>query len=134
MAAAHPNNRTPSERSQREPAWVSWSDEKLLDLPMSRLNVRVESPFLSRHIRQLQTELETKHLCFRPHFWLSNEWFTPDGIPGIAIPFYLAHPRLEKLELAQMLEVEGGDETSCLRILRHEVGHAIDNAYELRRR
>src|SRR5207249_108872 len=36
--------------------------------------------------------------------------------------------------LAQMLEVEGGDPDSCLRILRHEVGHAIDNAYRLRRR
>ena len=33
-----------------------------------------------------------------------------------------------------MLEVEGGDEASCLRILRHEAGHAIDNAYQLRRR
>ena len=55
-------------------------------------------------------------------------------MPGIAIPFYLAHPRLARLELAQMLEVEGGDEESCLRILRHEVAHALDNAYELRRR
>jgi hypothetical protein len=33
-----------------------------------------------------------------------------------------------------MLEVEGGDPDSCLRILRHEVGHAIDNAYRVRRR
>ena len=33
-----------------------------------------------------------------------------------------------------MLEVEGGDPESCLRILRHEAGHAIDNAYQLRRR
>ena len=33
-----------------------------------------------------------------------------------------------------MLEVEGGDPESCLRILRHEAGHAIDNAYLLRRR
>ncbi|PYR39356.1 MAG: hypothetical protein DMF93_14390 [Acidobacteria bacterium] len=61
-------------------------------------------------------------------------WFTPDGIPGIAIPFYLAHPRLAKLEEKEMLEVEGGDAASCLRILRHEAGHAIDNAYRLRRR
>jgi hypothetical protein len=55
-------------------------------------------------------------------------------VPGIAIPFYLAHPRLAKLELKEMLEVEGGDPESCLRILRHEIGHAIDNAYALRRR
>ena len=116
MARAHPQNRTPSDVSRREPAWVSWSDEKLLDLPMCRLNVTIESPFLSRQIRQLGQELEAKHLCFRPHFWISNEWFTPDGVPGIAIPFYLAHPRLERLELAQMLEVEGGTAEWCMRV------------------
>jgi hypothetical protein len=33
-----------------------------------------------------------------------------------------------------MLEVEGGDPESCMKILRHEAGHAIDNAYQLRRR
>jgi hypothetical protein len=30
-----------------------------------------------------------------------------------------------------MLEVEGGGENACMRILRHEAGHAIDNAYRL---
>ena len=39
-----------------------------------------------------------------------------------------------KLEKRQMLEVEGGTRPWCLRILRHEVGHAIDNAYRLHRR
>ena len=121
------------DRNQREPAWVSWSDEQLLDLPMCRLNVTIDSPFLSRQIGQLEKELEAKQLRFRPHFWISNEWFTPDGVPGIAIPFYLAHPRLEKLELAQMLEVEGGTAEWCMRILRHEAGHAIENAYRIRR-
>ena len=66
--------------------------------------------------------------------WLSSEWFSPDGIPGIAIPFYLAHPRLRKLEHRQILEVEGGTEGECMRILRHEAGHAIDTAYRLHRR
>jgi hypothetical protein len=42
------------------------------------------------------------------------------------VPFYLLHPRLAKLELAQMLGVEGGDEATCLQILRHEAGDAID--------
>ena len=32
----------------------------------------------------------------RRHCRLSNESFTPDGVPGIAVPFYLAHPRLAK--------------------------------------
>jgi hypothetical protein len=33
-----------------------------------------------------------------------------------------------------MLEVEGGTKEWCMRILRHEAGHALDNAYLLRRR
>ena len=33
-----------------------------------------------------------------------------------------------------MLEVEGGDFEWCLKILRHEAGHAIDNAFRLQRR
>ncbi|MGH7231784.1 MAG: putative zinc-binding metallopeptidase, partial [Nitrospiraceae bacterium] len=77
---------------------------------------------------------ESRGLGFRPHFWLSDEWFCPDDVPGIAIPFYLAHPRLAKLELNQMLEVEGGDPEWCMRILRHEAGHAIENAFGIRRR
>ncbi|HEY6085499.1 MAG TPA: hypothetical protein VIU63_08895 [Nitrospira sp.] len=119
---------------ESEFSWASWSDEKLLDLPIHRLGVSLRSPFLSEHIEQLYRELDAKRLRFRPHFWLSNEWFTPDGVPGIAIPFYLAHPRLIKLELSQMLEVEGGTPEWCMRILRHEAGHAIENAYRIRRR
>jgi hypothetical protein len=30
-----------------------------------------------------------------------------------------------------MLEVEGGTDVECMRILRHEAGHALDNAYRL---
>jgi hypothetical protein len=52
----------------------------------------------------------------------------------MAVPFYLTHPRLERLEKAQMLEVEGADHDWCMRILRHEAGHAIDNVYKLRLR
>ena len=73
-------------------------------------------------------------LRFRPHFWLSDEWYCPDGVPGVAIPFYLAHPRLARLELTYMLEVEGGTPEWCMRLLRHETGHAIENAYRLRLR
>ena len=71
---------------------------------------------------------------FRPHCWLAQEWFSPDGIPGIAIPFYLAHRRLMSIERRFMREVEGGNRNWLMRILRHEAGHAIDSAYRLRRR
>ena len=124
---------TASDPPAPEPAWVSWSDEQLLNLPMRHLGVTLDGAFLSAQIQQLYAELDARQLRFRPHCWLSNEWFTPDGVPGIAVPFYLAHPRLAKLERDQMLEVEGGTPEWCMRILRHEAGHAIENAYRLRR-
>jgi hypothetical protein len=113
--------------------WATFTDERLLELRMCDLGLALTGTDLEQRIAEVNAELDARGLA-RPHYWLSDEWFTPDGVPGVAIPFYLAHPRLEKLELAQMLEVEGGDAESCLRILRHEAGHAIDNAYQLRRR
>jgi len=116
------------------PELADLSDDELLDLRFCDLGLKIEDTPLEQRIGQLARELETKRLDFRPHFWLSQEWFTPDGVPGIAIPFYLADSRLMKLEEQQMLEVEGGSPDWCMRILRHETGHAIDNAYRLRRR
>jgi hypothetical protein len=117
-----------------DPDWVALPDEKLLEMRICDLGVSIEGTELEQRIAQVNAELDVRGLRFRPRFWLSDEWFTPDGVAGVAIPYYLAHPRLAKLELAQMLEVEGGDPESCMRILRHEVGHAIDNAYQIRRR
>jgi hypothetical protein len=118
----------------KPPDWATFTDEALLGLRMCDLGLSIEGTELEPRIAQLNAELVARGLKLRIRYWLSDEWFTPDGVPGIAIPFYLAHPRLQKLELAQMLEVEGGDPVACLRILRHEAGHAIDNAYALRRR
>jgi len=126
-AAANPEPLTP-------PDWTTLSDEKLLEVRMSDLRLTIEGTDLEPRIAEINAEMDARGLSFRPFYYLSDEWFTPDGVPGIAIPFYLAHPRLAKLELKEMLEVEGGDPESCLKILRHEVGHAIDNAYALRRR
>jgi hypothetical protein len=117
----------------KAPDWPGLSDETLLDVRLCDLGLTIEGTELEPRIAQLNAELDARGLV-RPHYWLSDEWFTPDGIPGIAIPFYLAHPRLARLELTQMLEVEGGDPQACLGILRHEAGHVVDNAYELRRR
>jgi len=114
--------------------WASWSDEKLLDARLCDLPIRIEGSFVEGQIKQLYRELEANRLSFRPHIWLSDDWFTPDGVPGIAIPFYVVHPRLARLEQNHMLEVEGGTAKWCMRILRHEAGHAIENAYRLRRR
>lgn len=114
--------------------WTRLDDQRLLDLRPCDLGLRVEGSPLEPRVGQLYEELACRGIRFRPHVWLSDEWFCPDGVPGIAAPFYLAHPRLAALEQSQMLEVEGGTRDWCLRILRHEAGHALDNAYRLHRR
>ena len=113
--------------------WAESGDETLLKIRMADLPLAIEGTLADR-IAQLRGELDARGVRFPLHFYLSDEWFTPDGATSIAVPFYLAHHRLERLEESQMLEVEGGEYEWCMRILRHEAGHAIDNAYRLRLR
>ncbi|HET9694781.1 MAG TPA: putative zinc-binding metallopeptidase [Steroidobacteraceae bacterium] len=121
-------------KPRREPAWTRLDDEALLDTRFCDLRLSLRSSGLEEAVQRLYGELRQKGIRFRPHVWLSEEWFSPDGTPGIAIPFYLAHPRLQRLERRFMHEVEGGTDKWLMRILRHEAGHAIDTAFALRRR
>jgi hypothetical protein len=114
------------------PNWAELPDEELLNLRLADLPLTIDGTVLEGRIAQLRSELERCDLRFPIHFYISDEWFTPDGTATLAVPFYLTHPRLEKLEKTQMLEVEGGDHEWCMRILRHEAGHVIDNVYKLR--
>ncbi len=114
--------------------WSRLSDEELLKLRFCDLKLSIERSPLKRYVRRLYADLERRGISVRPHVWLSQEWFSPDGVPGIAVPFYLAHPRLERLERRVMREAEGSNSRLLMRILRHEAGHALDNAYRLRRR
>ncbi len=115
-------------------AWESLSDDQLLSLRFCDLGLRVEQSPVHESIQRLYEELDARGIRFRPHCWFSQEWFSPDGVPGIAIPFYLAHARLARIERHYMREVEGGNRNWLMRILRHEAGHAFDSAYRLRRR
>ncbi len=110
------------------------SRKKLLSLRFCDLGLKIKGTWLEECINQLYRELGERNINFRPHCYLSDEWLCPDGEPVIGIAFYLAHPRLMKLEGKMMLEVEGGDKTSCMRLLRHEMGHVINYAYFLYRR
>ena len=86
---------------------------------------------MARRVKRLHRELQAHDIVALPHVWLSEEFFNPDGVLGFAMPFYLAHPRLMRLERSQMLEVEGAGEGESRSIFRHEAGHAIDEAYQL---
>ena len=119
---------------RKKPSWSGYNYEELLDLRFVDLKIKLSDTSLMSHIYQLYDELEYRGIKFKPHCWLSEEWFSPDSIPGIAIPFYLADPKLIKLEANQVYEVEGGTDRSCMRLLRHEAGHAICTAFQLSRR
>ncbi len=110
------------------------SEDELLDTRICDLGISIEGSWLQPKLQKLYQELANQQISFRPHAWLSDEWFSPDGVPGIAIPFCLAHPRLKSLERRQMHEIEGGNAPWCLKILRHEAGHALDTAFRLHRR
>jgi hypothetical protein len=117
--------------ARRRLGWIRYTDEQLLDLRFRDLGLRIERTAIEPRIERLYDELDRREIRLKPHIWLSTEWFSPDGVPGVAVPFYLAHPRLIQLEARQMLEVEGGNDRECMRILRHEAGHAICTAYRL---
>jgi hypothetical protein len=118
----------------RRLAWTHLSDEDLLKLRLKDLKVEIKGTWLEDCVAEVKQELAERGVRIRPHVWLSDEWFSPDNTPGIAIPFYLAHPRLMRLERKMILDVEGGTEQECRRILRHEVGHVVQHAYRLQRR
>ncbi|MGQ0650090.1 MAG: putative zinc-binding metallopeptidase [Gemmatimonadaceae bacterium] len=114
--------------------WTRLSDEKLMRVRVRDLGLSIEGTHLEGLVAKLYEELDAKGLQVKPHVWLSDEWFSPAGVPGFAIPFYLAHKRLRRLERSQLLDVEGASRAECLRIMRHETGHAIQHAYQLHRR
>jgi len=110
------------------------SEEKLLGLRLAELPVRIEGTWLEACVAQLYRELEARNIPFRPRCYLADEWLTPEDEPVIGIPFYLAHPRLIELQRKMMLEAEGDTTEWCMKLLRHECGHALSYAYGLHRR
>ncbi len=121
-------------RRPAAPTWARLPDDLLLDVRLCDLGLKIDGTPIESHLRQLHRELAARDLPVRPHCWISLEWFSPDGVPGIALPFYLMHPRLRALHWRLIGDVEGGTPRELMRILRHEAGHAVDNAYRLRRR
>jgi hypothetical protein len=115
------------------PDLASMSDEQLLQMRICDLKLSIAGTELESRIESFYRELASKGISFKPLCYLGDEWFCPEGSTTIAIPFYLAHPRLKRLEEKMMLEVEGGTESWCMRLLRHEMGHVLNHAYLLQK-
>jgi hypothetical protein len=121
-------------RRRTAPTFEKLKDEELLQLRLKDLDVSVKGTWLEGQLAALNEELAAHNIAVQAHGWISDEWFSPDTTPGISIPFYLAHPRLMRLERKMMLDVEGGTQRDCMRILRHEAGHVIQHSFNLHRR
>ncbi len=113
--------------------WRHLDDEHLLDCRISDLGLRMEGR-VADCVNQLYGELQAKDLCLLPRCHIGDEWFCPEGCAAIFIPFYLFDDRLRKLEKKMLLDVEGGTREECMKLLRHEAGHAYSYAYKLQRR
>jgi hypothetical protein len=109
--------------------WESFPEESLLALKLCELGLRLEDSDLIAYVKEVYAELDACGLSFHPPAYLADEWFTPDGDPLIGVPFFLANPRLKKLEEKMCREVEGGTKDSFKRLFRHECGHAFNYAY-----
>jgi hypothetical protein len=103
--------------------------QEILGKPIRELGLKLEGSPLERFVQQLYRELDAKGLKkFRPLCYLTDEWGCPSGEPVIGIPFYLADPKLARLE-KEMNDLE--DSRQIMMYLRHEAGHAINYAYAL---
>ena len=107
------------------------SEQDLFKTRICDLPLMIEGTWLQECVEQLYSELVAKNLLFKPECYLADEWLTPEEEPVIGIPFYLAHPTLTKLEKKMMLEAEGDTKEWCMKLLRHEAGHALCYAFEL---
>lgn len=102
---------------------------ELLTKPIRDLGLKLEGSPVERYVQQLYRELERKGLRkFRPLVYLSDEWGCPSEEPVVGIPFYLADPKLAKLE-REMNDLE--DSRQIMMYMRHEAGHAFNYAYQL---
>lgn len=107
------------------------SDEDLLKTRVCDLPVTVAGTWLAECVEELYRELSERDIPFRPKCFLADEWLTPEKETCIGIPFYLAHSRLIELEKRYMERAEGEGRADCMKLLRHEAGHALYYAYRV---
>ncbi|HEY5161613.1 MAG TPA: putative zinc-binding metallopeptidase [Terriglobales bacterium] len=103
--------------------------QEILSKPIREMGLKLEGSPIERFVQQFYRELERKGLKkFRPQCYLSDEWGCPSEEPVIGIPFYLADPKLQRLE-REMNDLE--DSRQIMMYMRHEAGHAFNYAYQL---
>jgi len=115
-------------------SWENLNDTELLKVRIKDLRLSLEESDIFPLVQQVLQELREKGLKFQPRIYIGDEWFSPEGSPAVAVPFFLIHPRLRQLERKMMYECEGEKKVEFLKLFRHELGHAFDHAFRISRR
>jgi len=112
-------------------SFEEWEGERreLLERRISEMGLSITGSLVERLVQQLYAEMGSRGMIFQPPVYLSDQWGCPDNTPLIGVPFYLADPKLARIEEEMAVEVEG--EGDVMRYLRHEAGHAVNYAYRL---
>lgn len=117
-----------------ENGWIHLSDQELMKVRIKDLGLQLDKSCIYPWICEVLNELKTKDLVFHPRIYFGDEWFSPEGVPAVAVPFFLAHPRLQQIEKKIMLDCEGDSKAYFKRLFRHELGHAFDHAFQVSKR
>jgi hypothetical protein len=88
------------------------------------------SNFIQSVIDEVNKELEQNRIIFRPRYYVSNEWGCPNKVPIIAVPYSFCYPVFTTFEEDGIVV----NRDLVLKIVRHEVGHAINYAYKFYKR
>jgi DNA-directed RNA polymerase subunit RPC12/RpoP len=104
----------------------------LLNTRICDLGLKIEGSILQSAVSRLLRDLKAagiNHLV--PHCYLTSEWVVCDGTICIGMPFYLARPDLALLYSRQTGQQVWDDPDGLDMLLRHEMGHVVNYAYEL---
>ncbi|MFC1808668.1 putative zinc-binding metallopeptidase [Candidatus Omnitrophota bacterium] len=110
------------------------TDDELMEVRFCELPITLQDSPVEQWVNEFIVEIDSHSLQFKPSIYLADEWLCPEGVPVIGVPFYLVHPRLRALEKKMMLDAEGSDKGEFMRLMRHEMGHAVVYAFRLHRK
>lgn len=105
--------------------------EKLLQMKISELGLKLEGTRMEALVNELYKELESAGILLKPRVYLTDEWGCPEGVPIIGVPFYLADEKLARIQNEILEGIEGQSDEEFLMYLRHEAGHAFNYAHKL---
>ena len=60
--------------------WTRYSNDRLLRMRIRDLGLTIEGTWLQECVDRLYVELDARLLRFKPHIWLSDDWFSPANI------------------------------------------------------